>query len=69
MTAPIADTVGRSDEPGNDLRRSRPLDRDSRRYKYLFRLLPYTPEVPEQWRRIVTVYGISGKQTHDAQLV
>jgi predicted nucleic acid-binding protein len=35
----------------------------------LFRLLPYTPDVLEEWRRMVMVYGISGKQTHDAHLV
>jgi predicted nucleic acid-binding protein len=34
-----------------------------------FRLLPYTPEVTEAWKRIVTTQGISGKQTHDAHLV
>ena len=30
----------------------------------LFRVLPYTPQVLEAWRRIVT-----GKQTHDAHIV
>ena len=35
----------------------------------LFRLLPHTPDVVEEWRRIVTRHGVSGKQTHDAHLV
>jgi predicted nucleic acid-binding protein len=34
----------------------------------LFRLLPSTPEVLEEWARTVAALGISGKQTHDAHL-
>ena len=34
-----------------------------------FRLLPYTPDVTEAWKQIVTAQGVSGKQTHDAHLV
>ena len=34
-----------------------------------FRVLPYAPEVTRAWKRIVTMRGISGKQTHDAHLV
>jgi predicted nucleic acid-binding protein len=35
----------------------------------LFRLLPHTPDVLEEWQRIVIGQGITGKQTHDAHLV
>jgi predicted nucleic acid-binding protein len=34
----------------------------------LFRLLPYTPQVPVIWRRIVNTHKVSGRQTHDAHL-
>jgi predicted nucleic acid-binding protein len=34
----------------------------------LFRLLPYTPQVPLIWRRIVNAHRVSGRQTHDAHL-
>ena len=34
-----------------------------------FRVVRYTPEVTKTWKRIVTTYGISGKQSHDAHLV
>jgi predicted nucleic acid-binding protein len=34
-----------------------------------FRLLLYTPQVTQTWKRIVATQGVSGKQTHDAHLV
>lgn len=34
----------------------------------LFWLLPYTPEVVQEWQRIVIAEGVTGKQTHDAHL-
>jgi predicted nucleic acid-binding protein len=34
----------------------------------LFRLLPYTAQVPVIWRRIVNTHRVSGRQTHDAHL-
>jgi predicted nucleic acid-binding protein len=35
----------------------------------LFPLLPESNRVFEEWRRLVTVYKVSGKSTHDARLV
>ncbi len=34
-----------------------------------FPLLPETPAVFGEWLRLVSVYGVIGKQTHDARLV
>jgi predicted nucleic acid-binding protein len=35
----------------------------------LFRVLPHTPDVLEEWQGIVTRHSVLGKQTHDAHLV
>ena len=35
----------------------------------LFRLLPDSPEVYWEWRRLVVNYNVSGVQVHDARLV
>jgi predicted nucleic acid-binding protein len=35
----------------------------------LFQLLPYQPDVLENWRRLVLERNVSGKQVHDAHLV
>lgn len=34
----------------------------------LFTLLPDTPEVHEEWRRLVIAHGVSGVQAHDARI-
>ncbi len=35
----------------------------------LFPLLPDIPEIYQEWRRLVTQAGVSGKPTHDARLM
>jgi predicted nucleic acid-binding protein len=37
--------------------------------RQFFRVLPSTPDVLEEWQRIVAGLAITGKQTHDAHLV
>ena len=39
---------------------------------YLYRnfvLLPDKPELSEQWRNLVTIFGVTGKKSHDVRLV
>jgi predicted nucleic acid-binding protein len=35
----------------------------------LFRLLEGAPGIADEWERLVTTHGVSGKQAHDAHLV
>jgi len=49
-------TVGESDE-------------ELRRLESIFLVLPDTPEVYEQWRRLVVTYQVMGVNVHDARLV
>mgnify|MGYP001565958537 CR=1 FL=1 len=44
-------------------------DRLLRIAERLFPLLPDSPAVSPQWRRLVVTYGVSGVQVHDARLV
>jgi predicted nucleic acid-binding protein len=37
--------------------------------EYLFPLLPDSPAIYTEWRRLVTLAGVSGKPTHDARLM
>jgi predicted nucleic acid-binding protein len=37
--------------------------------KRLFSLLPESPQVFEEWERLVTTHRVSGKNTHDARIV
>ena len=37
--------------------------------EYLFPLLPDIPAIYAEWRRLVTLAGVSGKPTHDARLM
>ncbi|MBD2502428.1 type II toxin-antitoxin system VapC family toxin [Anabaena azotica] len=39
------------------------------RIERLFPLLPETPAVYHEWRRLVVTYNVSGVQVHDAHLV
>ncbi|TBR57396.1 twitching motility protein PilT [Westiellopsis prolifica IICB1] len=39
------------------------------RIERLFSLLPETPAVYPEWRRLVVTYSVSGVQVHDARLV
>ena len=44
-------------------------DRRLRRIEQLFPILPASPTVYTEWRRLVVAYGVSGVQVHDAHLV
>ncbi len=44
-------------------------DRRLRRLEWLFQLLPDSPAVYPEWRRLVVAHGVSGVQVHDARLV
>lgn len=44
-------------------------DRLLRLIERLFPLLPDTPAIYLEWRRLVVVFGVSGVQVHDARLV
>jgi predicted nucleic acid-binding protein len=44
-------------------------DIEAARFETLFELLPETPDVYSQWRRLCRVYGVSGLSAHDARLV
>jgi len=44
-------------------------DRLLRIAERLFPLLPDSPTVYPEWRRLVVTYGVSGVQVHDARLV
>ncbi len=60
---------------------TRPVDRNGyglntsqvhellQRAEELFRLLPDSPAIYLEWRRLVVEYSVSGVQTHDARLV
>jgi len=37
--------------------------------EHLFYLLPDSPDVYSEWRRLVVSFGVSGVQVHDARLV
>lgn len=39
------------------------------RCETLFRLLPETPEIFQEWKRLVVVHEVSGLKVHDARLV
>jgi predicted nucleic acid-binding protein len=43
-------------------------DRRLRRIEQIFAMLPDSPAVYTQWRRLVVAYGVSGIQVHDARL-
>jgi predicted nucleic acid-binding protein len=38
-------------------------------FKKLFGVLPETAQILPEWERLVTAYGVSGKNAHDARLV
>jgi hypothetical protein len=44
-------------------------DRRLRRMERLFPLLPDSPVVYPEWRRLVVAYGVSGAKVHDARLL
>jgi predicted nucleic acid-binding protein len=44
-------------------------DRRLRILERLFPLLPDSPAVYPEWRRLIVVFGVSGVQVHDARLV
>lgn len=44
-------------------------DRLLRLIEYLFPLLPDSPAIYTEWRRIVVAFGVSGVQVHDARVV
>jgi predicted nucleic acid-binding protein len=44
-------------------------DRRAKRIEEELRLLPDSPSVFEEWRRLVVQYGVSGGQVYDARLV
>ena len=39
------------------------------RCELFFRVLPETPEIFPEWKRLVSAYGVSGLKVHDARLV
>jgi len=43
-------------------------DRKTRLLERLFTLLPDTPEVHAEWRKLVVQVGVSGVQVHDARI-
>lgn len=43
-------------------------ERGVRLLERIFRLLPDTPEIYDEWRRLVVAHGVSGVQAHDARL-
>ena len=45
------------------------VDRHLQRIEQLFPLLPDSPAVYSEWRRLVVNYDVSGVQVHDARLV
>jgi predicted nucleic acid-binding protein len=44
-------------------------DRRLRILERLFPILPETPAIYSEWRRIVVTHGVAGVQVHDARLV
>jgi predicted nucleic acid-binding protein len=44
-------------------------DRKARLIEESFRLLPDSPAVHEEWRRILVTHSVLGVQVHDARLV
>jgi len=44
-------------------------DRRARFFEERLRLLPDTPAVHEEWRRILVAHSVAGVQVHDARLV
>jgi predicted nucleic acid-binding protein len=56
----------RSERTGSDGRKGRKRTHGDSGF---FLLLPYTSEVTETWKRIVTRQCVYGKQAHDAHLV
>jgi predicted nucleic acid-binding protein len=44
-------------------------DQDVQQLEQLFPLLPDTPDIFAEWRRLVVTVGVSGRQVHDARLV
>ncbi len=44
-------------------------DRRARFFETRLRLLPDSPLVHEEWRRLIVAYGVSGVQVHDTRLV
>ena len=43
-------------------------DRRTRRLEKLFSLLPDTPDIYPEWRRLIVEFGVSGVQVHDARI-
>ncbi len=39
------------------------------RCEFLFRVLPETPEIFTEWKRLVSTHGVLGLKVHDARLV
>ena len=44
-------------------------ERNVTRCEAFFTLLPETPAIFEEWRRLVVSHGVSGQKVHDARLV
>ncbi len=44
-------------------------ERELARLEAIFPLLPDDPTIYQEWRRLVTLAGVSGKPTHDARLM
>ncbi|MBW3624738.1 MAG: PIN domain-containing protein [Armatimonadetes bacterium] len=44
-------------------------EREVVKLESFFQLLPDTPDIHTEWRRLVVSCGVSGKQVHDARLV
>ena len=46
----------------------REAEQQTRTMERLFRLLPDTPDIHTEWRRLVVAFGVSGVQVHDARI-
>ena len=46
----------------------READQQVRTMERLFRLLPDTPAIHTEWRKMVVEFGVSGIQVHDARI-
>ena len=44
------------------------VDREVGALEQLFQLLPETPQIYHEWRRLVMAHSVSGRQVHDARL-
>lgn len=38
-------------------------------HAYIYPLVPETPAIFNEWHRLIRVYGVSGKDAHDARII